>query len=323
MSVSVVVKGIRKSFGKEKVIDDLTLEATAGSVIAILGPSGCGKTTLLRVIAGLVEQDAGEVYMGKRRLDGVPVNQRNVGFVFQNYSLFPHMTVRRNVEFGLRIRGHPQSRMDDRVDELLELVGMGDLAEKRPGKLSGGQQQRVALVRALAPNPQVLLLDEPFGALDARIRRRIRRDLKKLQRKLGITTLFVTHDQEEAFEVGDEIAVMNKGRIEQKDLPRNLYEKPESLFVARFVGNANVMKEPGGNRKVMVRPEDLLLEKGGDDGVLVTYSYLGPLVEVTVDMGDGENVTALLTKADFLDRRLRRGDRLTVKLNGHHSLSLA
>jgi sulfate transport system ATP-binding protein len=314
------VEGIVKRYGGDLIIDGISLKVEKGKVLAILGPSGCGKTTLLRIIAGLAEQDEGKVFMDSKRLDGVPVNRRGVGFVFQHYSLFPHLTVRENIEFGLKMRKADRDIIDAKVEQLMELIGLGGMEDRRPTQLSGGQQQRVALARALAPDPKILLLDEPFGALDAKIRRRIRRDLKKLQRRLGVTTLFVTHDQEEAFEVGDEIAVMNEGRIEQVDLPRNLYENPKSLFVAKFVGNVNVMRVNGGRRSVLVRPEDVLLDKGGDDGVLVNYLYLGPVVEVVVDTNDTHGVLAMMPKSDFIIKGFRRGDPLKISVRRYRAI---
>jgi len=313
------VRGMKKAFGEKRVLEGIDLGVESGKSLAILGPSGCGKSTLLRIVAGLVRQDEGEVWLGGARIDDLPANERGVGFLFQHYSLFPHMTVARNIEFGLRLRGVAPEARAAKVKELLALMGLEGMGDRRPGRLSGGEQQRVALARALAIEPRMLLLDEPFGALDAKIRRRLRRDLKALQRRLGITMVFVTHDQEEAFEVGDHIAVMHGGRIEQVALPRDLYDSPATSFVARFVGNVNVLELPieegAPPQDVMVRPEDVLVERVGDgegQGVLANYVFLGPLIEMVVAMDSGDELTAIMAKAEFVDRGLRRGHRLRV-----------
>jgi ABC-type Fe3+/spermidine/putrescine transport system ATPase subunit len=314
------VKGLRKAFGEREALQGIDLRVEQGRSLAILGPSGCGKSTLLRIVAGLIQQDAGEVWLDGQRLDGVPANRRGVGFLFQHYSLFPHMSVGRNIEFGLRMRGVPPGEREAKVEELLALMGLEGMAERRPGRLSGGEQQRVALARALAIEPRMLLLDEPFGALDAKIRRRLRRDLKALQRRLGITMVFVTHDQEEAFEVGDRIAVMNAGRIEQVALPRDLYDSPATSFVARFVGNVNVIEMPveagATPEEVIVRPEDVLLDRveegEGGQGTLANYVFLGPAIEVIVAMDPGDELSSIMSKAEFVGKGLRRGQRLRV-----------
>jgi ABC-type Fe3+/spermidine/putrescine transport system ATPase subunit len=320
MTPFLEVRGLRRTFGEREVLQGIDLRVERGSSLAILGPSGCGKSTLLRIIAGLLQQDAGEVWLDGQRLDDVPANRRGVGFLFQHYSLFPHMTVAQNIEFGLRMRGVPPERRAAKAKELLELMGLVGMGDRRPGRLSGGEQQRVALARALAIEPRMLLLDEPFGALDAKIRRRLRRDLKALQRRLGITMVFVTHDQEEAFEVGDSIAVMNAGRIEQVALPRDLYDSPATSFVARFVGNVNVIEMPveagAPPEDVIVRPEDVLIERvaegEGGQGTLANYVFLGPAIEMAIAMDNGDELTAIMAKADFVERGLRRGNRLRV-----------
>jgi ABC-type Fe3+/spermidine/putrescine transport system ATPase subunit len=325
MGAFLRLKGITKSFGDERIIDDLSLSVSEGRILAILGPSGCGKSTTLRIIAGLLKQDKGTVLVEGKGIDHLPAHKRNMGFVFQNYSLFPHMDVRRNIEFGLRMKGASPRKMGTKVKELLEMVGLEGMADRRPGQLSGGQQQRVALARALAIEPRLLLLDEPFGALDAKIRRRIRRDLKALQRELGVTTVFVTHDQEEAFEVGYKIAVMRTGRIDQVDLPRDLYDNPKTDFVAQFVGNVNVIKIPANDVEegtdVMVRPEDIMVDKDVGDGTqegvcgtLVNYVFLGPLIEVKVELANKDNMNAIMPKAEFIRKGLRRGHKVRVKI---------
>jgi sulfate transport system ATP-binding protein len=326
------VRHLTKAYEGSKALDDLSFNVEKGRILAILGPSGCGKSTALRVIAGLVQQDSGEVWLDGERLDDVPVNQRRIGFVFQHYSLFPHMSVRKNIEFGLKVKGTGPKKTARRVKELIELVGLEGLEDRKPGQLSGGQQQRVALARALAIEPRILLLDEPFGALDAKIRKRLRRDLKKLQRNLGITTIFVTHDQEEAFEVGYMIAVMRDGTIDQIDLPRDLYDNPKTSFVAQFVGNVNVICIPATDTECemerMVRPEDVAIERDeeGKDpkalyGILENYTFLGPYIEVKTELPNGETITSLMSKAEFIARGLRRGHRLRVTIKSSRTFA--
>ena len=323
MTAFLELRDLTMAFGDFRVLDGLDLSVEAGQVLAILGPSGCGKSTTLRIISGLLRQDSGEVWMDGRCIDAVPVHKREIGFLFQNYSLFPHLTVRRNIEFGLRMKGVDAAVRSRRVEELLVLIGLEGLGDRRPRELSGGQQQRVALARALAIEPKLLLLDEPFGALDAKIRRRLRRDLKVLQRELAVTTVFVTHDQEEAFEVGDQTAVMNDGVIEQMGTPRELYDLPDTSFVASFVGNVNVIHLPGEDGQeeleVIVRPENVKVEKvvGYDGrtngkGMLASYVFLGSCIEATIDLDNGGNITSIMSKPEFIEKGLRRGDRLHV-----------
>ena len=261
--------------------------------------------------------------MDGRCIDSVPIHKRRIGFLFQNYSLFPHLTVRANIEFGLRMKGVDVATRSRKVDDLLMLIGLDGLGDRRPRELSGGQQQRIALARALAIDPKLLLLDEPFGALDAKIRRRLRRDLKVLQRELEVTTVFVTHDQEEAFEVGDHTAVMNNGLIEQTGFPRDLYDVPHTSFVASFVGHVNVIHLPGldgeDDLEVIVRPENIRIEKAdGPDwridgrGTLASHVFLGPFIEVMIDLDNGGNISCTLPKTEFIRKGLRRGDRLHV-----------
>ena len=241
MSTPIVVEGLSKRFGSFEAVDDVTFTAPAGAITALLGPSGSGKSTVLRMIAGLEEPTAGRICMGDEELTVKSVQERRVGFVFQHYALFRHMTVRENVAFGLRVRKESPRRGERRVDELLELVQLAPFADRYPDQLSGGQRQRVALARALAPQPKVLLLDEPFGALDAKVRQDLRRWLDELHRELGVTSLLVTHDQEEALELANQIVVMHEGRVEQVGAPGEIYDRPATPFVAGFVGSANVL----------------------------------------------------------------------------------
>jgi putative spermidine/putrescine transport system ATP-binding protein len=228
-------------YGQTLAVDGVTLAIEPGEVVALLGPSGCGKTTLLRVIAGFVRQAAGRVLVDGAAIDHLPANQRNVGIVFQNYALFPHMTVTENVAYGLRARGQRGAAVNDRVARMLDMVQLGAFRERLPRQLSGGQQQRVALARALAVQPSILLLDEPFAALDRNLRLDMQIEVKRLQRQLGLTTILVTHDQDEAMSVADRIAVMNRGTVEQFDTPVAIYDRPQTLFVNGFIGTTNLL----------------------------------------------------------------------------------
>jgi len=240
-SVALRFVCVQHRYGDALAVDNVDLQTHPGELVALLGPSGCGKTTLLRIVAGLLRQTAGQVILGRRIVDALPTGERGVGIVFQNYALFPHLTVQANVAYGLRARGTPAADAARRVGEMLELVHMGSFAARYPRELSGGQQQRVALARTLAVKPQVLLLDEPFAALDKNLRLDMQIEIRRIQRELGITSLLVTHDQEEAMSMADRIAVMNTGRVEQFDTPEAVYDRPATLFVARFVGTANLL----------------------------------------------------------------------------------
>jgi sulfate/thiosulfate transport system ATP-binding protein len=238
--MSITVKNVTKRFGSFLALDNVSLEVPAGELLALLGPSGSGKTTLLRIISGLEVADAGAVFYQDEDVTDAAVRERNVGFVFQHYALFRHMTVFDNVGFGLRVRGRPKAKIRERVRELLHLVQLEGLEQSLPAQLSGGQRQRVALARALAAEPKVLLLDEPFGALDAKVRQELRTWLRRLHDEIHVTSVFVTHDQEEAFEVADRVVIMNKGRIEQIGSPGEIFEHPANPFVMDFLGNVNV-----------------------------------------------------------------------------------
>jgi iron(III) transport system ATP-binding protein len=267
--VRVEARNIHLSYGATAVLRDISLNVEPGEFFALLGPSGSGKSTLLRLIAGFNQHQSGQLLIGGRDVTGVPPWKRNVGMVFQNYALWPHMTVARNVAFGLEERRLPRDEVKRRTEAALDLVGLADYGARRPGQLSGGQQQRVALARTLAIEPQVLLLDEPLSNLDARLRVQMRRELQRLHRRLGITTIFVTHDQEEAMTICDRIAVMNDGVIQQIDTPTELFDRPVNRFVAQFVGSVNLFEgeiREGGGRKVFASPllGDIALPPGLD-----------------------------------------------------------
>jgi putative spermidine/putrescine transport system ATP-binding protein len=241
ISQAVDLDGLTHRYGATTAVDDVTLTIKAGEIAALLGPSGCGKTTLLRIIAGFVRQSSGRVFVGGSAIDNLPPNRRNVGIVFQNYALFPHMTAAENIAYGLRARGHPKDDVKATVARFLDVVRLGGLADRLPRQLSGGQQQRVALARALAVGPSILLLDEPFSALDKGLRLDMQIEIKRLQRQFGLTAILVTHDQEEAMSVADRIAVMNRGRVEQFDTPVGVYDRPATLFVNGFIGTTNLL----------------------------------------------------------------------------------
>ncbi|HJU37279.1 MAG TPA: TOBE-like domain-containing protein [Gaiellaceae bacterium] len=304
--MSIEIRNVTKRFGSFVALDDFSLEIPEGSLTAILGPSGSGKSTLLRVVAGLERPDAGEVLLSGRDATGVAPQRRDVGFVFQHYAAFKHMTVRDNVAFALTIRKRPRQEIRERVDELLELVQLTGFADRYPSRLSGGQRQRMALARALAAKPRVLLLDEPFGALDARVRAELRDWLRRLHDEVHVTTVFVTHDQEEAMEVADRVAVLDHGRLEQVGEPAGLYDAPASEFVLRFVGDAVRL----GSR--LVRPHEVVLRRWPSDGAVEVeverIAVLGADVRVDLADGTGERLTARLRREDLEDLDLTRGE---------------
>ena len=315
MSMPIRVEGLTKHFGSFEAVRDVSFTAAAGSITALLGPSGSGKSTVLRMIAGLERPTAGRIWMADDELTAKSVQERAVGFVFQHYALFRHMNVAENVAFGLRIRKEEKAARDARVAELLDLVQMTNFARRYPDQLSGGQRQRVALARALAPRPQVLLLDEPFGALDAKVRQDLRRWLDELHRELGVTSLLVTHDQEEALELANQVVVMHEGRVEQAGSPAAVYDEPATAFVAGFVGAANVLHGsvvdgyvhlgtfgvPGADHLVegaaaaaYVRPHDVRVsrEDTGVRGTIERKATLGWLARLSIKLPGGEILVA-------------------------------
>jgi sulfate transport system ATP-binding protein len=318
--MSITVSGISKKFGSFQALDTVDLDVQTGELIALLGPSGSGKTTLLRIIAGLEEADAGQVLFYGNDTASQGVRERQVGFVFQHYALFKHMSVFDNVAFGLRVkrRGERRSRADvrERVEEMLKLVQIDWLANRFPSQLSGGQRQRVALARALITEPKVLLLDEPFGALDAKVRKELRRWLRRLHHEMNITSVFVTHDQEEALEVADRVVVMNKGRIEQIGTPEAVYDDPASPFVYEFLGNVNRLE--GEGRVSYVRPHDLVIsrETQGEGAIAATIDHVIPIgstVRLMLSRSEGPSavpIEAELDKEQYRTLTLREGERV-------------
>jgi sulfate transport system ATP-binding protein len=294
--VAIIGRSLTKHFGSFTALDDVSIEVPAGSLTALLGPSGSGKSTLLRVIAGLERPEAGTVELDGVDVSGQAAQKRGVGFVFQHYAAFKHMTVRENVAFGLKVRKRPREEVRRRVDELLELVQIAGWADNYPAQLSGGQRQRMALARALAVEPKVLLLDEPFGALDARVRKDLRVWLRRLHDEMHVTTIFVTHDQEEAMEIADQIVLMNHGRVEQVGGPRDLYEEPANEFVMSFVGPVNRLGD------LFVRPHDLELrnEPNGQTtpGTVERVVHLGFEVRVELLLEDGRDCWAQVTREE-------------------------
>ena len=305
------VNAVSKRFGDFAALDEVTLEVPAGSLTALLGPSGSGKSTLLRIVAGLEVPDAGAVLIDSADVTRARPQDRGIGFVFQHYAAFQHMTVRENVAFGLRVRRRPQPEVRERVDELLELVGLTKWSGQRPRQLSGGQRQRMALARALAVQPRVLLLDEPFGALDATVRAELRLWLRRLHDEQGVTTVLVTHDQEEAMEVSDRIAVMHGGRIEQVGAPREVYDAPANDFVMGFLGPVSRVGER------LVRPHDLTLSPIPQDGAIearvVRVVHLGFEVRIELELSDGTAARAQLTRAQTEKLDLAQGDVVWVR----------
>ena len=309
--MAIEARNVTKRFGDFVALEDVSVEVESGSLTALLGPSGSGKSTLLRVIAGLERPDAGEVFISGNEATALAPQKRGVGFVFQHYAPFKHMTVWENVAFGLKIRRRPKAEVRARVDELLELVQPAGLGKRYPAQLSGGQRQRMALARALAPEPEVLLLDEPFGALDARVRKELRSWLLQLHDEMHVTTIFVTHDQEEALELSDSIVVMNKGRVEQTAPPRELYDEPSNAFVMSFVGPVNRLGE------AWVRPHDVELrnEPNGStqEAQVERIVRLGFETRIELVRDDGERLHAQLARDEADQLELEPGDIVYVR----------
>jgi sulfate transport system ATP-binding protein len=325
--MSIIVNQVSKKFGNFQALDNVSLETKTGKLVALLGPSGSGKSTLLRAIAGMDIPDSGSITINGKDATNLDSSQRNIGFVFQHYALFKHMTVRQNIAFGLEIRRKPARAIKQRVGELLELIQLEGLGDRYPGQLSGGQRQRVALARALAVQPQVLLLDEPFGALDAKVRKELRAWLRRLHEEVHVTTIFVTHDREEAMEVSDEIVIMNKGKIEQVGTPAEIYDRPLTPFVMSFVGEVNILPPTASlfskdgahsiDSHVFIRPHDLeiYLQPNGNNvcATVKRIIHLGSEIQAELLLDDDHEVVAHLSREQFAQLDLRNGQQVFVK----------
>lgn len=343
--MSIVIENVSKSFGSFEALKDINLEIQTGELVALLGPSGSGKTSLLRIIAGLESANQGFIYFDKENITTITAKERKVGFVFQHYALFRHMTVFENIAYGLKVRprkDRPKKKeIEEKVYELLELVKLKDLAKRYPSQLSGGQRQRIALARALAVEPKVLLLDEPFGALDAKVRKELRRWLRRLHDEFHISSIFVTHDQEEALDVADKIVVMNHGKIEQIGMPNEVYENPETPFVYDFLGNVNLFKgrlnkgrlihgntvtnvpdwDPSESREAIgyARPHDINISrvKSDQEEVKASIAHLhivGPSVQIELIREDtNEYLEAELPKEHYTKLDLKVGEKVFIK----------
>ena len=307
---------IRKTYGDVVAVDDVSLDVARGEFFTLLGPSGSGKTTTLRLVAGFERPDAGAVELGGLDVSRLPPFERDVNTVFQDYALFPHMTVGQNVEYGLRVKRVARATRRRRAAEALDLVHLSGLEARRPSQLSGGQRQRVALARAIVNNPQVLLLDEPLGALDLKLRQQLQVLLKQLQRQLGITFVYVTHDQEEALAMSDRVAVFNAGRIEQVDTPAELYEHPATAFVAGFIGTSNLIDRDG--RTFTVRPEKIRLlaadEREGEPGIVQAAVYLGPVTRFVVALERGGELAVIQQNLETSSVDVREMEGKSVRL---------
>lgn len=334
--MSIIVRQVSKNFGNYQALDKINLEIKKGKLVALLGPSGSGKSTLLRAIAGLEMPDTGSIIINGRDATNLDVRQRNIGFVFQHYALFKHLTVRQNIAFGLQIRKHRRKGISQKVEELLGLIQLQGLGDRYPAQLSGGQRQRVALARALAVEPQVLLLDEPFGALDAKVRKELRGWLRRLHDEVHLTSVFVTHDQEEAMEVADEIVVMNQGRIEQVGSADEIYDHPATPFVMSFVGDVNVLPSHSNliplfpdylNKsvnqsestplQVFVRPHELDInttqQPNNIPATVKRITHLGREIQVELELAENMEILANLTREQMEQLQLRLGQQVFVK----------
>lgn len=316
--MGIRVCNVSKIYSGIKAVDDITLDVKSNSLVALLGPSGCGKSTLLRMIAGLEQPDGGRIWINGDEATDRSVQERQVGFVFQHFALFKHRTVRQNIAFGLEMRRWSRDKVRWRVEELLNLVQLQGFGNRYPSQLSGGQRQRVSLARALAVEPQVLLLDEPFSALDAKVRKELRGWLRNLHEQTRVTTIIVTHDQDEAFEVADQVVVINAGKVEQIGSPAEIYEHPASRFALNFIGEVNVI--PGGDsladNEIFVRPHDLeLLDEPQLDSlpaVLKRLTHLGRDLYAELILDTGHKVTAQLSRGSEICKRLSPGERMYV-----------
>ena len=341
--MSIEIQNLSKHFGGFTAVDSVSLNLASGDLVALLGPSGSGKSTLLRMIAGLESPDEGEVKLSGREATGLSALERNVGFVFQHYALFRHMTVAQNIAFGLEVRKRPKAEISARVEELLGLVQLQGFGERYPHQLSGGQRQRVAVARALAPEPQVLLLDEPFGALDAKVRADLRRWVRRLHDETGMTTLFVTHDQDEAMEVAKRVVIMNKGKVEQEGTPKDIFDRPATRFVAEFVGESNSLEliteedglavwgpfrfsvgkvKKGRPIRIYFRPNDVYVTSEKESlqvpAVISAERFKGAVIELQLAVDEGKNVVAHLPKGLSEASGFVPGKKVHVGITGFH-----
>jgi sulfate transport system ATP-binding protein len=346
--MSIEVRGLTKTYGAFKAVDKVSFKVETGELLALLGPSGSGKSTLLRMIAGLETPDAGEVILTGSDSNALSARERNVGFVFQHYALFKHMTVRENIAFGLKVRKVPAAEAKARAEELLELVQMTGYGNRFPAQLSGGQRQRVAVARALAPRPRVLLLDEPFGALDAKVKAELRDWIRRLHDDARITTVFVTHDQEEAMEVAKKIIILDKGRVEQEGDPRAVFDRPATQFVADFVGETNCIETPaeedglavwgpfrfsigpvckGRRVRIYFRPHDVYVTRNMESlqvpATIVREFFKGAFTELDLDLGDGKHVTAHLPRGLSEASGFAPGEKVYAGITGFHVFEIA
>ncbi|BAC09242.1 sulfate/molybdate ABC transporter ATP-binding protein [Thermosynechococcus vestitus] len=323
--MGITIENVSKSFGSFQAVKQVDLDIASGSLVALLGPSGSGKSTLLRLIAGLEMPDTGRILLTGKDATYQSVQERNIGFVFQHYALFKHMTVRQNIAFGLELRKVPRAKINARVAELLELVQLTGLGDRYPSQLSGGQRQRVALARALAVEPKVLLLDEPFGALDAKVRKELRAWLRRLHDDVHVTTVFVTHDQEEAMEVADQIVVMNKGQVEQVGTPAEIYDHPASPFVMSFIGPVNVLRSrvfqqsegTAAHCDIFLRPRDIIIETRPNGNTVSArihrIIHLGWEIQVELRLDDGQELMAHLSRERFDELHLEPQQQVFIK----------
>ncbi|MFB7139705.1 ABC transporter ATP-binding protein [Gottfriedia sp. NPDC056225] len=309
----IEIEQVEKSFSENSVISPLSLEIYSGEFLTILGPSGCGKTTLLRMIAGFEEPTSGLIKLNGETINNLPPYKRDMNLVFQHYALFPHMNVERNIQFGLKMKGVSLEEQKVRANEAMKLTQLTDFRNRKPSQLSGGQQQRVAIARAIVNNPKVLLLDEPLGALDFKLRKDLQRELKNLQRELGITFIYVTHDQEEAMSMSDRIVVMNHGKIEQIGTPKEIYQRPASKFVATFIGENNFFKK--GDKEIAVRPENIKVSPATDEfteylGTIKDVEFVGTLNKVFIDLHKQEQTIVVYQMPD--QTSLSRNDKVEI-----------
>lgn len=333
--MSIVIQNISKRFDNFEALKPVNLTIPSGKLVALLGPSGSGKSTLLRVISGLETPDSGSVIIDGEDHTQLDVRQRNIGFVFQHYALFKHLTIRQNIAFGLEIRNHPRAAIRQRVNELLDLIQLAGLGDRYPTQLSGGQRQRVALARALAVEPQVLLLDEPFGALDAKVRKELRRWLRRLHDEVHVTSVFVTHDQEEAMEVADEIVIMNNGQIEQTGTPAEIYDRPATPFVMSFIGAVNVIPQTspiandlnssGQAADLFVRPQDIeIFTQPQPDAItakVLRITHLGWEVQVELCLPDEHQVVAHISRSEFAQLDIKIDHHVFILIRESHVFS--